>query len=302
VTTLLTVAVLITGASPGSIGAETAYSLASNAKPGLLLLAGRNAGKVQPVLDNIKAKGVRAEFLQLDLSKLESVRECATQLIDKKKPVDVLINNAAVMAVPTYETTVDGFERQFATNYLGPFLFTNLLVQSGMISERIVNVSSSASVRSPEYLLRPLDDLSYGQGATYDPVQAYSVSKFALVLYARSLAAKLKARHISVFSLNPGSILTGLQQYMTTEIRQAAIEAAQKEDPNFQVPVRKTLQQGCATQLRAALDPELVKDSGAYLDHCQIFDSDLNRGAFQSVDRLWDLSEKMVGTTFNFSS
>jgi NAD(P)-dependent dehydrogenase (short-subunit alcohol dehydrogenase family) len=302
VATLLTEGLLITGASPGSLGAETAYSLANNASPALLLLAGRSASKIQPVLDNVRAKGVRAEFLSLDLSELKSVRDCAAGLIERKMPVDVLINNAAVMAVPTYETTVDGLERQFATNYLGPFLFTNLLVQAGLISERIVNVSSSASVRSPKYLLRPLDDLTYGQGTTYDPVQAYSASKFALVLYTRSLAAKLKARDIAVFSLNPGSILTGLQQYMTSEVRQAAIEAAQKEDPNFQIPVRKTLQQGCATQLRAALDPELVQDSGAYLDHCQIFDSDLNRGAFESVDRLWDLSEKMVATTFNFTS
>lgn len=212
--------------------------------------------------------------------------------------IDVLLNNAAIMACP-YHLTEDGIESQFATNHLGPFLFTNLLLDANLIKERIVNVNSSASVRSPSYLLPPLTDLSYGAGQVYDPIQAYGTSKLAAVLYTRTLAMKLKPKHISAFSLNPGSIASPLQRHLTEDLRQAAFAAAKKENPNFVPPVRKTLQQGCATQLRAALDPALVDDSGAFLDDCQIAVYKEHQDAYVASDEVWILSEKLVGATFN---
>ena len=137
--------VLITGPSEGGIGAETATSLAAGS-PELLVLAGRSLGKIQPVIDRIKAINpeVRTTFISLDLSSLASVREAAASINDNVEKIDVLINNAAVMACP-YSKTVDGIECQFGTNHVGHFLLTNLIVPKILAAgtgARIVNVSS----------------------------------------------------------------------------------------------------------------------------------------------------------------
>ena len=198
-----------------------------------------------------------------------------------------------------YSITEDGIEMQFGTNHIGPFLFTNLLLQAGLIKERIVNVSSSASVRKATYALAPLDDLSYNQGGGYDPVQAYSTSKIAGMLYTRELAARLKDQNIAVFSLNPGSIKTSLQRHMDDDIRQAAYATARKESYSFEPPALKTLQQGCSTQLYAALDPKLAEQSGAYLDDCQVVEYREHVEAYEAADRVWKISEDMVGERFD---
>jgi NAD(P)-dependent dehydrogenase (short-subunit alcohol dehydrogenase family) len=289
-------AVLITGPSPDGIGAESAYCLA-RANPRLLILAGRSQSKIQPVLDRVREQGVPAEFLLLDLSSQKSIRSAVDRLKGQPIKVDVLINNAAVMASP-FSTTEDGIEMQFGTNQVGPFLFTNLLLQAGLIEDRIVNVSSSASVRKAAYLLAPLDDLSYNNGKSYDPIQAYCTSKIALVLSTRKLAAKLKDQNITAFSLNPGSIRSPLQRHMNEEVRKAAYATAYKESYDFQPPQPKTLEQGCSTQLRAALDPDLVRDSGAYLDDCQVVEYREHVEAYAAADRIWKLSEDLVGERF----
>ncbi|ETN44010.1 uncharacterized protein HMPREF1541_10875 [Cyphellophora europaea CBS 101466] len=288
---------LITGTSPAGIGAETAYCL-GKAHPRLLILAGRSPSRIQPVLDKLRAEGVNAEVLLLDLSSQKSIRAFVETVRQENIRIDVLINNAAIMACP-YGLTEDGIETQFATNFLGPFLLTNLLLQADLIVERIVNVSSSASVRSPHYLLAPLDDLTYSHGQSYDPIQAYGVSKLALVLYTRALAAKVASRGITTFSLNPGSVISPLQQNVTEEMRQKAFKAALKEDPNFTPPVRKTLQQGCATQLRAGLDPHLRDQSGAYLDDCQVVELKQHQGSFHARGKLWTIGEHLVGESFD---
>ena len=250
--------VLITGPSLDGIGAETAYSLAKG-KPALLILAGRSNPKIQPVIEKIEhqSPGVRTVFIHLELDNQASVRQAVEDVKKLKVKVDCLINNAAVMACP-YSKTVDGLELQFGTNHIGHFLFTNLLLQAGIIPDGsvIVNVSSSASeigdVRS-QY-----DDLTYQGGSSYDPWIAYSVSKLANVLYSRSLSEKLRARNITVFSLNPGSITSQLQRHVDEKTIAAAIKRVEEEEPDWVRPGRKSLQEGCSTTLRAALDPSLA--------------------------------------------
>jgi NAD(P)-dependent dehydrogenase (short-subunit alcohol dehydrogenase family) len=279
------------------IGAETAYSLAK-ASPRLLLLAGRNKTSIQPVIDRVKATGVKTEFLQLDLSSQASIRSAAKAIQDLSVQIDVLINNAGIMACP-YALTVDKVETQFATNTAGPALFTYLLLKAGLIKHRIVNVSSSASVRNVDYVLAALDDLTYGNGTTYNPIAAYSTSKSALNLFTFELSAKLKSRGMSTFALNPGSIKSPLQRYITEDMRQAAFVAAKKENPDFVPPVRKTLQEGCATQLRAALDPSLETQSGSYLDECQVASYQLLEDAKPAASKVWGLLEQMTGAKFD---
>ncbi len=138
--------VLITGCSPNSLGAETARAIATQ-NPALLILAGRNAASTEETAKNITEKipGAHTRFLMLDLASLASVRKAAAEVNSYVETLDVLINNAATMAGP-YEKTVDGFESQFATNHLGHFLFTNLLLEKMARmgrGPRIVNVTSN---------------------------------------------------------------------------------------------------------------------------------------------------------------
>lgn len=298
----LTRSVLITGPTPGGIGAETAISLAV-ANPKRLILAGRSQTKIQPLIDQIKHThpNVQTSFVELNLASQKSVRKAAVDVktVLAGDKIDVLILNAAVMACP-YALTEDGVESQFGTNHLGHFLFSNLLLQEELVRSRLVVVSSSASERQASSFMPHLRDITYDQGKSYDPVLAYGLSKACNILYAKRLDRLLKHRNITTFSLNPGSIKTNLQGHLTEEMRNKAIEDAKKDSVAFVVPQRKDLQQGCATQLRAALDPSLDSDSGGYLDDCQVKTLQVHKDAEEYMDEAWELSEKLVGEKFEF--
>lgn len=143
---LTCVIVLITGPSDGGIGAETAFSLAAGS-PACILLAGRSLPKIQPVIDRINAvyPDVETRFISLDLSSQGAVREAAARINESVQTIDMLINNAAIMACP-FSKTADGIESQFGTNYIGHFLLTNLIMERLVAGQgaKIVNVSSSA--------------------------------------------------------------------------------------------------------------------------------------------------------------
>ena len=268
-----------------------------------MILAGRSQSKIQPLIDQIKQEhqDVKISFVRLDLGSQKVVRAAAGEVksVLAGDKIDILILNAAIMACP-YALTEDGIESQFGTNQVGHFLFTNLLLREDLVRSRVVVVSSSASERNVEYLLGPLEDITYNDGKSYNPIVAYGVSKAAMVLYVKRLAKLLRTRGIAAFSLNPGSIKTNLQVHMTGDVRNAAIAQALKEDPDFKMPVPKNLQQGAATQLRAALDPALIGDSGAYLDDCQIKVSKHHIAAEPYEDQVWKLSEQLVGEKFDF--
>ena len=137
--------VLITGPSLGGIGAEAALSLAFG-EPKRIVLAGRSEAKIKPVMDQIKEINTDVDvlFVPLDLSNNASVRRAAETINGKVAVLDVLINNAGVMAIKKYTTSADGFEMQFATNYLGHFLLTNLLMSKIVAAKGVViNVSST---------------------------------------------------------------------------------------------------------------------------------------------------------------
>ena len=142
---LISIIVLITGPSDGGIGAETAFSLAAGS-PACILLAGRSLSKIQPVIDRISGAypDVKTQFFPLDLSSQNAIREAAANIIKSVQSIDILINNAAIMACP-FAKTVDGIESQFGTNHIGHFLLTNLIMKPLIAGQgaRIVNVSSS---------------------------------------------------------------------------------------------------------------------------------------------------------------
>lgn len=143
----LTPTVVLTGPSAGGIGAETAVTLAKGS-PALIILAGRSESKIDPVIARISENSpdVKVKFVRLDLGSLKSVREAGVEINSLVTKIDILINNAAIMACP-YAKTEDGIESQFGTNHIGHFLLTKLLIDKILVAgagARIINVSSSA--------------------------------------------------------------------------------------------------------------------------------------------------------------
>lgn len=138
--------ILTTGVSPGGLGGHFVTAIAA-ANPGLLILAGRNLAKAQQTADELSKShpGVKTRLLRLDLGSLKAVREAAAEVNawDDVPVIDVLVNNAGIMATP-FALSSDGYETQFATNHLGPFLFTNLIMDKILAASkpRVVNVSS----------------------------------------------------------------------------------------------------------------------------------------------------------------
>lgn len=144
--------VLVTGATPGGLGAAFALAIAKY-RPACVILATRSLATAEETAAQIRAVEARinVKCVELDLSSQSQIREAAAQVNAFDEAVDVLVNNAGVMACP-YAKTVDGIERQFGTNFVGHFLFTNLLLPKMLardVPARVVNVSSDGHRFSP---------------------------------------------------------------------------------------------------------------------------------------------------------
>jgi len=205
--------ILTTGVSPNSLGAYYVETIAAH-DPKLLILAGRDVSKVQKTIDAIKKAhpNVSVRFLKLDLADQSQVREAAKEVNGYEENIDILMNNAAVMACP-YMTTKDGIEMQFGTGHIGHFLFTNLILPKILASgphPRIVNVSSAGHRSSP----MRFDDWNFKNGETYNRWRAYGQTKTANILFSVELAKLYDSKGLEAFSLHPGVILTNLIQHL----------------------------------------------------------------------------------------
>ncbi|KAL6913634.1 hypothetical protein ACHAPO_003375 [Fusarium lateritium] len=300
--------ILTTGVSPGGLGALFVDAIAA-AEPGLVILAGRNVNKLQQTADDLVSKhpNLKTKLVTLDLSSLASVRSAADQVngwSDVPK-IDVLVNNAGIMATD-FGLTEDGFESQFASNHLGHFLFTNLIINKILASEapRVVSVSSNG------HRLGPIrwGDPNFSNGDLYNRWSAYGQSKTANMLFAISLAEKLGSRGLLAYSLHPGAILeTSLANHLGNLDSLIEADRAMGDPWGWvdwsTVPV--TPEVGAATHVFAAFDPDLKDHNGAYLLDCRLADpfADTVRPWATSsteAELLWRLSEKMVGQKFSF--
>jgi NAD(P)-dependent dehydrogenase (short-subunit alcohol dehydrogenase family) len=198
--------VVITGPSWESIGSETVIALAKGA-PAMFVLLGRDISKIQPVIDEVhKISPVTVtKFLEVHLDSLASVRKVAQQILEDRdiQAIDVLINNAGIMACP-YAKTEDNIERQFATNHVGHFMLTNLIMPKLLKTSpnaRVVNVSSYGNVLSDV-----LEDPNFGvDGKDYNPFISYGQSKAANVLFAVGLNERFGGKGLKAFAMDPGS-------------------------------------------------------------------------------------------------
>jgi NAD(P)-dependent dehydrogenase (short-subunit alcohol dehydrogenase family) len=191
---------LVTGATSG-IGKETARGLLRLGAT--VVITARDAQKGAAVLAELQPAGGRAELLVLDLSSLASVRAAAAEFQKRFDRLDVLVNNAGA-SLFTRQVTADGYEANFATNHLGPFLLTRLLgdLLKRSAPSRVITVASSA--------LAPLDFSDLMSEKAFDPMTVYSRTKAANILFTGELARRWAGTGVTVNCVHPGVVKTSL--------------------------------------------------------------------------------------------
>lgn len=294
--------ILVTGVSAG-LGVETARALA--ARGAAVVGAARDLAKAEratQVVRDAAANGGSLELIELDLASLKSVRAAADKLVADGRQFDVVINNAGVMACPKSETA-DGFETQFGTNHLGHFVFANRIAPLIKPGGRLVSLASAGHRFSDVNL----EDPNFGT-TEYTPFGAYGRSKTANVLFAVEFDRRHKDRGVRAIAVHPGGIVTELGRHMTEEMRAAMIAQATANQPPGQTFSWKTIPQGAATSVWAAIVADVNEVGGLYCEDCHLAhneDSPTARGGVRAyaidpanAKALWEMSEEMVGETF----
>jgi len=202
---------VVTGAT-GGLGLETALGLAGAGAE--VALVGRNPSKGREAAALIRGRHPQANvwFEQVDLASLASVKTFADEMLEEGRSIDILINNAGVMALPTRQTTSDGFEMQFGTNYLSHFALTAQLLpllKAGPARASGARVVQLASIAHKGGRIR-LDDLNYETG--YKPWPVYQQSKLAMLMFAIELQRRSDANGWGLTSVaaHPGYARTDL--------------------------------------------------------------------------------------------
>jgi NAD(P)-dependent dehydrogenase (short-subunit alcohol dehydrogenase family) len=283
---------IVTGANSG-LGFDTAAVLAD--KGAHVVLAVRNLDKGNDAASRIKSQSPNAvvALQELDLTSLESVHKAADQLRADHPRIDLLINNAGVMYVPTRETTKDGFEMQFGTNHLGHFALTGQLLDNMLQVDgsRVVTVSSVGH----RIMARiHFDDLQLGR--RYNRVEAYGQSKLANLLFTYELQRRLKLKGAPTIAAaaHPGFSDTELMRHLPGFI------------PGFVWrPFAQPADMGALPSLRAATDPGVQGGQyygpdgiGEAQGHPKLVKSSAQSHNEDIARRLWTVSEELTGVTF----
>jgi len=289
---------VVTGGAAG-LGAETARSLASVGAD--VVIAVRDAEKGKAAIEKIRESvpDAKLELANLDLASLASVRAFGQKTLADHNRIDLLINNAGVMACPLGRTA-DGFEMQLGTNHLGHFLLTGILAPAlvNAAPARVVNLSSRGHMRGdidwddPHFNNRP-----------YDKWEAYGQSKTANILFTVELDRRLSPSGVRAYAVHPGVIITELGRHLTAD----DFADMQSRGPSGGFKF-KEVEAGAATTVWAATSADLDGVGGIYLEDCHIGQpasaTDSADGyAPRAVDpdtarRLWAWSEDQVGEKF----
>lgn len=288
---------IVTGGYSG-LGLETTQALAGAGAQ--VVVPARRPEHARQVLAEAGAPAQRVGVDVLDLADQDSVKAFAARFLESGRPLDILINNAAVMAAP--ETRVGpGWESQLATNHLGHFSLANLLwpALAAGGGARVVALSSTGHKLSA---IR-FEDPQFGTG--YDKWKAYGQAKTANSLFAVQLDRLGRGSGVRAFAVHPGGIMTELQRHLPREEMMAAgwIDSGGKVDPRFKSPA-----QGAATATWAATSPQLAGMGGVYCEDCDIAeptDPGSPMARFAGVDphavdpadaaKLWTLSAALTG-------
>ncbi len=282
---------IVTGANAG-LGFEVSKVLISNNYR--VIMACRNTSKGLAAKATIIKYFPNAiiDVLELDLSSQKSVHSFANLVKADFKHLDLLINNAGIMMTP-YKKTEDGFENQLATNYLGHFALTGLLLPllNTAPNSRVVSLSSLAHKWSGVRF----EDMNFKKG--YDKKAAYGQSKFACLMFAYELDRRLKAANSNTISLaaHPGISNTNLFQFMPSFLKWLSPFIGQ------------SAKDGASPILFAALSKDLK--GGEYIGpdgfnewrgKPKIVESNIASKNKANAKKLWEISEKMVGINYQF--
>ncbi|HVC71184.1 MAG TPA: SDR family NAD(P)-dependent oxidoreductase [Acidimicrobiales bacterium] len=299
---------LITGAASG-LGRESARSLAAHGASVTLLARSpeRAAGAVTEVGSLVDGADLEAGVA--DLGDMDGIRAFAESYLAGHDALDVLINNAGVMACPLGHTA-DGFETQFGTNHLGHFLLTALLYPAlhAGAEPRVVTLTSAGHSRADV----DVEDPNF-ERSEYSPWVAYGQAKTANALFARELARRAGASGLLSFAVHPGVIATDLGRHLTDDLVNEMVAFARRrsadagESGESHGLAFKTVEAGAATQVWAATTPDLTDHNGAYLADCGlgVLGADPGANGFrpyllddEHAAALWELSERLVGQHF----
>ncbi len=279
--------ILITGATSG-IGKVTAQALARQGAHVVLL--GRNRLKTERTRQEIiDATGnQRVDMALADLSSLQEVRDVAAEINAQYPRLDVLVNNAGLMLGAEREVSADGNELTLATNHLGPFLLTSLLLDLLRKSPaaRIVNVASMAY----RFSKPTLDDLQSER--SYHPLWEYGTTKLFNIMFTQELARRLRSHGIAnvvTNALHPGAVATGFGSHSG-----GWLTAVTQLGRPFMISVEK----GAATSFFLASAPEVAAVSGGYFDKKKAEPVKSSFNTPENAARLWALSEMLTGAQF----
>jgi NAD(P)-dependent dehydrogenase (short-subunit alcohol dehydrogenase family) len=243
-----------------------------------------------------ESTGSEIDVVALELDSPPSVRACAEAWLSRHGVLNLLINNAGIMACPLARTG-EGWEIQFATNHLGHFLLTMSLLPAlrDGAPARIVNLSSGAH----RFGGIDFDDIHFDD-REYNKFAAYGQSKTANILFAVELGRRLAGSGVTINAVHPGVIMTDLGRHLTPEDLAGFPGATSVEDMVF-----KTVESGAATSVWAATAAELEGRSGLYLEDCGVASPATEDGVQvgysswamdpEAATRLFELSEQLVG-------
>ena len=278
--------VVISGATNG-IGKAAAIEL-SKQHPKLIFTY-RNESLAKDLLAEIKdlSPDSQVHSVYCDFSNQDSIKKCAEEINEMCENIDVLINNAGVVNTSYHETS-DGIENTFAVNHLGYFLFTNLLLHKlkGESETRIINVSSAAHSFVKEMQWEDINfKNNFKQG-----LRCYGQSKLANLLFTRYLAIKLSTENITVNAIHPGGVNTSL---------------GSQNKVWYSKPLRLILRPFFRSPLKGAESIIYLATkqddgvTGEYFVDSEIHKSSSYSKNLEEADKLWSLSEEMVGQTFD---
>lgn len=270
--------VLITGCNSG-LGYESMRVMAQSGAH--VIGTGRTLDKARAACDSVDGKTTP---LVCELTDFAGVAACADAIAALDKPIDILMCNAGIMALPKLEQ-VNGLEKQFVVNHLGHYILTRRLL--GQVEAapagRIVILSSIGYRNAPPEGIQ-FDNLTGEKG--YKPFTAYGQTKLANALFSRELARRYADTSVTSNSVHPGMVATNLGRYITGKPR----------DPD--APLRKgfkTAAQGASTQVYVAIDPRLAGVGGYYFEDCNPVEPD---GPHMHDDalalKLWEVSEELT--------
>lgn len=270
---------LVTGANSG-IGRAMVEALAAGG--GNVVLAARSEERTRPVLESLRAAGPagKVEMLLVDVSDLASVRRAAESFLATGRALDVLVNNAGVAG--TQALSADGFDLTYATNHIGPFHLTNLLLPALQRAPqgRVVNVSSVGHLSAKAIDWSVLERRSRPKRSRFGD---YAVTKLMNVLHAKELARRLAGTRVTTYALHPGGVASNIWRSVPQPLRWLITLFLVSNE------------EGAKTQLWCATAPELASETGRYYVKCREAPCNPLANDEALARELWARTEAAIG-------